>query len=64
MFHGSESVSFLGPKMWYLVPNKLKSISNLAVIKNVVQHGHQGNALVDFVKFMLVMSVLFEKGAR
>ena len=32
VFHGTESVSFVGPKIWDRVPNELKSVSSLADI--------------------------------
>ena len=34
VYNGTESGSFLGPMIWYLVPNELKDIENLAAIKN------------------------------
>ena len=32
VYSGTESVSFLGPKIWDLVPNEIKDIENLAAI--------------------------------
>ena len=35
--NGTESVSFLGPKIWDLVPNELKDIGNLAAFKKAIK---------------------------
>ena len=32
-FHGTESFSYLGPKIWDLVPKKLKELSSLSAFK-------------------------------
>ena len=34
VYNGTESVSFLGPIVWDLVPNELKDMENRAAIKN------------------------------
>ena len=36
-YSGTESVSFLGPIIWDLVPNELKDIGNLAAIKKAIK---------------------------
>ena len=33
VYNGTESVSFLGPVIWVLVPNELKDTGNLAAFK-------------------------------
>ena len=33
VYHGAESLSFLGPKMWDLVPLELKQLESLKVFK-------------------------------
>ena len=33
VYHGSESISFLGPKIWNMLPDKLKNASSLEVFK-------------------------------
>ena len=37
VYNGTESVSFLGPKIWDLVPNELKDIGNLAAFKKAIK---------------------------
>ena len=31
--HGTESISFLGPKIWNILPDMLKKIDSLGVLK-------------------------------
>ena len=61
VYKGTKSVTFLGPKIWDLVPNELKDIGNLAAFKKQSKAGHQRNVLVGFVKTILEMSVLLKK---
>ena len=37
VYKGIKSVTFLGPKMWDLVPNELKDIGNLAAFKKTIK---------------------------
>ena len=37
MYHGTESISNLGPKKWDLVPSNLKEISDLDKFKKVIE---------------------------
>ena len=37
VYNGTESVSFLGPIIWDLVPNELKDIENLAAFKKAIK---------------------------
>ena len=37
VYNGTESVSFLGPKIWDLVPNELKDIGNLSAFKKAIK---------------------------
>ena len=37
VYNGTESVSFLGPVIWDLVPNELKDIGNLAAFKKAIK---------------------------
>ena len=37
VYKGIKSVTFLGPKMWDLVPNELKDIGNLAAFKKAIK---------------------------
>ena len=60
LYNDTESVSLLGPIIWDLVPNELKDIGNLAILKKKQsKSGHLRNTLVGLVKFILAMSVLF-----
>ena len=37
VYNGTESVSFLGPIIWDLVPNEPKDIANLAAFKKAIK---------------------------
>ena len=37
IYNSTESVSFLGPKIWDLVPNELKDIGNLSAFKKAIK---------------------------
>ena len=37
IYNGTESVSFLGPMIWDLVPNELKDIGNLSAFKKAIK---------------------------
>ena len=33
MYHGSESISFLGPKIWNILPDRLKNVNSIEAFK-------------------------------
>ena len=35
--HGTDSISFLRPKIWILLPNELKNIQSLKAFKNRIK---------------------------
>ena len=35
--HGTDSISFLRPKIWNLLPNELKNIQSLKAFKNRIK---------------------------
>ena len=37
IYHGTESISFLGPKIWDILPEKLKNIDNLEHFKKEIK---------------------------
>ena len=37
VYHGTESLSFLGPKIWDLVPNEIKTSESLDIFKNKIK---------------------------
>ena len=60
VYHGTKSVSFLGSKVFDLIPKVLKSISNLAALNKTIKKWSPGKYLADFAKFRLVKLFLFE----
>ena len=47
VYHRTESVSNLGPKIWDLVPSNLKEISDLDKFKKILNNGKLRIVLVD-----------------
>ena len=41
LYNGTESVSFLGPIIWDMVPNELKGIGNLVAFKKSIKKWSQ-----------------------
>ena len=37
VYHGTESISYLGPKIWDILPGKLKNIENLEHFKKEIK---------------------------
>ena len=37
VYHGTESISFLGPKIWDILPEKLKNTETLEVFKKEIK---------------------------
>ena len=53
VYHGTESISYLGPKIWNILPEKLKNIDNLEHFKKAIKHGNLIIAHAGCVKFTL-----------
>ena len=37
VYHGSDSISNLGPRIWNLVPDRLKELNSISCIKNEIK---------------------------
>ena len=48
--YGIETPSYLGPKLWNLVPNEYKTIESLADFKTKIKTWVKENCLADYVK--------------
>ena len=59
VYHGTESISNLGPKIWDLVPSNLKEISELDKFKKAIKQWKP--VPVDYAKFLCKMSVFWKK---
>ena len=59
-YHETESLSILGPRIWNLVPNKLKQLVNIHAFKKNLKSGSQKAGHVGSVKLIYQMSVLFK----
>ena len=51
LYHGRESISCLGPKVWNFNPPDLQLLSFLISFKEAIRNWIPKKALVDFVKF-------------
>ena len=57
--HGSESISFIGPKIWNILPDRLKNVNSIEA-KMQIKNGSLKIVHVRFTRFMFKMSVLFK----
>ena len=48
VFHGSESISYLGPKIWDIAPFELKELTSLNAFKNGIKNSNQKTALAGY----------------
>ena len=53
VYQGIESISYLRPKIWDILPEKRKNIDNLEHLKRRLKHGNLIIAHVGCVKFTL-----------
>ena len=51
VYNGSQSKSYLGPKIWELFPLEIKTTESLAVFKKKLRNGNLMTSLVDSTKF-------------
>ena len=51
VYLGAETISYLVPKIWELVPNAIKNATSLELLKNNLSFGQQINVLVGFVRY-------------
>ena len=61
MHHGSESVSFLGPKILNILKDKLKNANSIEAFKMQIKNGNLKIVHVAFARFIFKMSVLLKK---
>ena len=52
--------SFLGPKIWNILPNRLKNANSIEAFKLQIKNGSLKAVHVGFARFMFKMSVLFK----
>ena len=52
VYHGSESLSNLGPKIWNLVPSTLKKLDNVNSFKTHIKNGNLKTVHVGYVKLV------------
>ena len=48
--HGTETVTYRGPQIWNLVPEKTKNASSFDIFKKEIGNGRVKSVLVEYVK--------------
>ena len=61
MYNGLESISFLGPKIWNILPDSLKNVNSIEAFKMQIKKGSLTIVTVSFARFTFKMSVLFKE---
>ena len=59
VYRGSERISFLGPKIWNILPDEIKQQTSLNSFKKSVKKWKPQDSHADCAKFMLMVSVSF-----
>ena len=59
VYYGSESISYLGPKIWNILPDEIKQQTSLNSFKKSVKNGSHKIAYADCARFILMVSVSF-----
>ena len=52
LYHGAESLSFLGPKIWELVPEELRQSESLYSFKLKINNWYPLNVHAEYVKLI------------
>ena len=60
VYHGRESLPNLGPRIWNLVPNKLKQLVDIHAFKKETKKWKAEKCPVGYVKLIYHMLALFE----
>ena len=50
VFHGTESISYLGPVIWDILPDSYKNLPNVSVFKTGLKNGNLKIVPADFAK--------------
>ena len=53
VYHRTESISYLGPKVWEILPKKLKNIENLAHFQNEIKTWKPDNCPCRLCQFYI-----------
>ena len=61
VFSGTESIRFLGPKIWELIPNDIKCLENLRDFKTAIKKANQHHVHVESAKHISMALDLYSK---
>ena len=53
IYHGTESILYLGPKIWDILPEELRNMENLQISKRKIRRESLIIVLVGCVRFIL-----------
>ena len=56
VYHGPESISFLGPKIWNSLPDRLKNVSRLHLFKQEIKNGILKIVPVNYADFHVIFN--------
>ena len=60
VYNGTESISFLGPKIWYMVPQSIKEKESLGEFKAAIKTWLPDNCPCRLCKTLLLVLDLFD----
>ena len=55
VYNRTESIAFLGPKIWELIPEEMKQQEPLNAFKDAIKNGRQKIAHVDYAKIFYMI---------
>ena len=55
VYHGSKSVSYLGPKIWELIPPVIRQIDTFSRFKKAIKNGNLQTAYAGFAKHVYLV---------
>ena len=56
VFHGKESISYLGPQLWDMIPVEMKNLTTISGFEREVQYWKLGNYIhVGYAKHVYKM---------
>ena len=61
VYNGTESTSYLGPKIWEQIPAEIKNKDFLDGFKKEIKNGNLLSVHVEFVRLLCQIQVLFDK---
>ena len=64
VFYGTESISYLGPAIWDILPDSYKNLTNFSFLKTGLKSGNLRIVPADFAKHTFLESALHRLSLR